>query len=35
MGKSDNSGFLEAIAVSDLKTSRSRHLIANMKICEC
>ena len=34
MGKSDNSGFLETIAASDLKGSRSRHLIEYMKICE-
>ena len=35
MGKSENSGFfLETIAASDLKGSRSRHLIEYMKICE-
>ena len=26
--------FSETIAASDLKVSRSRHLIANMKVCE-
>ena len=26
--------FSEAIAASDLKVSRSRHLIENVKICE-
>ena len=34
MGKSENSGFSETIAASDLKISRSRHLIEFMKICE-
>ena len=35
MGKSENSGlFSETIAASDLKVSRSRHLIEYMKICE-
>ena len=34
MGKSENSGiFSETIAASDLKGSRSRHLIQFMKIC--
>ena len=34
MGKSENSGFSETFAASDLKGSRSRHLISHMKICE-
>ena len=34
MGKSENSGFSETIAASDLKLSRSSHLIENMKVCE-
>ena len=34
MGKSENSGFSENTAASDLKVSRSRHIIKNMKICE-
>ena len=36
MGKSENRvKFSETIAASDLKGSRSRHLIEYMKICEC
>ena len=34
MGKSENSGFSETIAASDLKVGRSRHLIEYMKVCE-
>ena len=34
IGKSENSGFSETIAASDLKDSRSRHLIKYMKVCE-
>ena len=34
MGKSENSGFSEIIAASDLKVGGSRHLIKYMKICE-
>ena len=34
MGKSENSGFSETIAASDLKASRSNHLIEYMKVCE-
>ena len=34
MGKSENRGFSETIAVSDLKVSRSSHLIEYMKVCE-
>ena len=34
MGKSENSGFSETIAASDLKVSRSNHLIEYMKVCE-
>ena len=34
MGKSENSGFSETIAASDLKVNRSRHLIEFMNICE-
>ena len=34
MGKSENSGFLETIAASDLKVGRCRQLIKFMKICE-
>ena len=33
MGKSENSGIL-TIAASDLKVSRSSHLIEYMKVCE-
>ena len=32
MGKSENSGFSETIAPSDLKVGTSRHLIEYMKI---
>ena len=34
MGKRENNGFLETIAASDLKVSRSSHLIEYMKVCE-
>ena len=34
IGKSENSEFSETIAASDLKVSRSIHLIEYMKICE-
>ena len=34
MGKSENSGFSETIAASDLKVGRSSHLIEYMKVCE-
>ena len=34
MGKSENSGFSETIAASDLKVSRSSHIVAYMKVCE-
>ena len=34
MGKSENSGFSATIAASDLKVSRSSHLIEYMKVCE-
>ena len=35
MGKSENSGFFsETIATSDLKVSRSSHIIKYMKVCE-
>ena len=34
MGKSENSGFSQRIAASDLKISRSSHLIEYMKVCE-
>ena len=34
MGKSENSGFSETIAASDLKVGRSRHLIEYMKMFE-
>ena len=34
MGKSETVDFSETIAASDLKASRSRHLIEYMKICE-
>ena len=34
MGKVIPVDFSEAIAASDLKVSRSRHLIKNMKVCE-
>ena len=33
IGKSENSGFSETIAASDLKVSRSRHLIEYMNVC--
>ena len=32
MGKSENSGFSETIAASDMKVSRSSHLIEYMKV---
>ena len=34
MGKLENSRFSETIAASDLKVSRSSHLIEYMKVCE-
>ena len=34
MGKSENSGFAETIAASDLKASRISHLIEYMKVRE-
>ena len=34
MGKSENSGFSDTIAASDLKVSRSRHLNEFMKVSE-
>ena len=35
IGKSEHSGFFsETIAASDLKVSRSSHLIEYMKVCE-
>ena len=34
MGKSENGGFSETIAASDLTVSRSNHLIEYMKVCE-
>ena len=34
MGKSENSGFSEIFAASDLEVSRSSHLIEYMKVCE-
>ena len=34
MGKSENSGFSETIAASDLKIGRSRHLNECMKVYE-
>ena len=34
MGKSENSGFSETIEASDLKVSRSSHLIKYIRICE-
>ena len=34
MGKSENSGVSETIAASDLKVSRSNHIIEYMKVCE-
>ena len=34
MGKSENSGFLETIAASDLKVDRCRQLIEFIKVCE-
>ena len=33
MGKSENSGFSETIAASDLKVGRCRQLIEFMKVC--
>ena len=33
MGKSENVGFSETIAASDLKVSTSNHLIEYMKVC--
>ena len=34
MRKSENSGFSETIAASDLKGGRCRQLIEIMKVCE-
>ena len=34
MGKSENSGFSETIAASDLKVGRCRQLIEFLKVCE-
>ena len=34
MGKSENSGFSESIAASDLKVGRCRQLIEVMKVCK-
>ena len=34
MGKSENRGFSESIAASDLKVSISGHLIECMKVCK-
>ena len=34
MGKSENSGFFETFAASDLKVGRCRQLIEFMKVCE-
>ena len=34
MGKSEKVDFLETVAASDLKVSRSTHLIEYMKVCE-
>ena len=34
MVKSENSGFSETIAASDLKVGRCRQLIEFMKVCE-
>ena len=34
MGKSENRGFSETIAASDLKVGRCRQLIEFMKLCE-
>ena len=34
MGKSENSGFSETIAASDLKAGRNRHLNEFMKVSE-
>ena len=34
MGKSENSDFSETIAASDLRVSRSSHLIDYMKVYE-
>ena len=34
MGESENSGFSESNAASDLKVDRCRQLIEFMKICE-
>ena len=33
MGKSENSGFSESIAASDLKVGRCRQIIEVMKVC--
>ena len=34
MGKSENSGFLETVAASDLKVGSCRQLIEFLKVCE-
>ena len=34
MGKSENCGFLETLAASDLKVGACRQLIEFMKVCE-
>ena len=34
MGKIENSGFFRNIAASDLKVTRSSHVIEYMKVCE-
>ena len=34
IGKSENSGFSETIAASDLKVGRCRQVIEVMKVCE-
>ena len=34
MGKSENSGFSETIAASDMEVGRCRQLIEFMKVCE-
>ena len=34
MGKSEIMDFLETIVASDLKVSRSSHIIEFMKVCE-
>ena len=34
MGKSENSGFSETIAASDLIVGRCRQIIEYMKVCE-